>query len=245
MINYSKLITNPKIKGSVVEAYKTLRTNIQFLSVEKQLKVMLITSANASEGKSVTASNLAITMAQSDKRVLLIDCDLRKPSLHQAFGLLNEKGMTNVLVEGLDFHDICNTVGIPNLEVLTCGPKPPNPPELLGSLKMEAFIKMVTNEYDIVIIDAPPVLPITDAAVLSRLVDGIIFVIAYGQTSYESAVQAKESLEKVDAKIIGTIINNTPTRGSRAYNYYYYYYSDDDLSKRKSKRHSKRARLSY
>ena len=196
MINYSKLITNPKTKSPVAEAYKALRTNIQFLGLDKQLKVILITSANSSEGKSTTAC----TMAQADKRTLLMDCDLRKPSLHRPFGLLNEKGITNVLAEGLDFHTVCNTVEVQNLEILTSGPKPPNPPELLGSSKMRAFIKMAAEEYDIVIIDAPPVLPVTDAAVLSVLADGVIFVISYGETTNHSLVQANETLEKVNAK---------------------------------------------
>jgi capsular exopolysaccharide synthesis family protein len=235
------LITNPKTKSPVVEAYKVLRTNIQFLGMEKQLKVILITSTNASEGKSTTASNLAITMAQADKRTLLMDCDLRKPSIHRPFGLLNEKGITNVLAEGLDFHTVCNSVGVQNLDVLTSGPKPPNPPELLGSSKMQAFIKIVAEEYDVVIIDAPPVLPVTDAAVLSVLADGVILVISYGETSNHSLIQAKETLEKVDANIIGTIINNTPTKGYRAYSYYYYYNDDDNSSRRKSARHSKKA----
>jgi capsular exopolysaccharide synthesis family protein len=139
--------------------------------LEKRLKVILITSTNASEGKSTTASTLAITMAQADKRTLLMDCDLRKPSIHRPFGLLNEKGITNVLAEGLDFHTVYNSVGVQNLDVLTSGPKPPNPPELLGSSKMQALIKIVAEEYDVVIIDAPPVLPVTDAAVFVLVIN--------------------------------------------------------------------------
>lgn len=217
MLKSTKLISNLSMRAPIAEAYKTLRTNIQFSSLDKEIKVILVTSSTPAEGKSTTASNLAITMAQSEKKVLLIDCDLRKPSIHRAFSLLNSKGLTNVLVEGLDYQSICNTAGIPNLEVLTSGPKPPNPSELLGTAKMETFLEMVSHDYDLVILDAPPILPVTDAAVLSQFVDGVVFVIAYGVTPYEIVIRAKENLEKVNAKILGTVLNNTPIKGNRRY----------------------------
>lgn len=235
MLKSTKLISNMSMKAPIAEAYKTLRTNIQFSSLDKQTKVIMVTSTSPSEGKSTTASNLAITMAQSDKKVLLIDCDLRKPSIHRAFNLLNTKGLTNVLVEDLDYRDICNTVGVPNLEILTTGPKPPNPSELLGTVKMETFIGMVSQDYDMVIIDTPPVLPVTDAAVLCRVVDGVIFVVDYGQTTFDMAIIAKETLDKVNAKIIGTVINKVPTKGLGRYNYYYYYNDEDSTTKRRHK----------
>ncbi len=223
---------NQLSKAPAAEAYKTLRTNIQFSSLDKQLKVLMVTSASQSEGKSTTAANLAITIAQSDKRVLLIDSDLRRPHIHKALSLLNVKGLTNVLVQSIDYKDICNTVGVKNLEVLTSGPKPPNPSELIGTARMESLITTVASEYDTVIIDAPPVLPVTDAAVLSRLVDGVILVVEYGSTSYEMAQEAKDDLERVGANIIGAVLNRYPIEKKVRYNYEY----DQDLPKKQSTR---------
>ncbi|HPT79058.1 MAG TPA: CpsD/CapB family tyrosine-protein kinase [Candidatus Atribacteria bacterium] len=234
MANSSKLIANHSAKSVAAEAYKTLRTNIQYSSPDKSLKVILVTSFAQSEGKSTTAANLAITLAQSDKRVLLVDCDLRKPSLHRVFGIINAKGVTNVLVQNVDYHEISNMVEIENLEVLTSGPKPPNPSELLGSAKMESFISSVAAEYDMVILDAPPVLPVTDAVVLARLADGVIFVVNYGKTTHEMGVEAKARLEKVNAKILGVVINNTPIRRSGRYEYYYYY-EDSDIRRQQAR----------
>ena len=118
----------------------------------------MVTSSTQSEGKTSTSSNLAISMAQSDKKVLLIDCDLRRSNVHKVFHILNVKGLTNVLAENLDYHEILNSVGLPNLDILTSGPKPPNPSEILGSTRMEAFIKKVSEEYDVIISRCPPIL---------------------------------------------------------------------------------------
>ena len=232
MADVTILKSNQSLKASAAEAYKTLRTNIQFSSLDKQLKVLMVTSASQSEGKSTTAANLAITIAQSDKRVLLIDSDLRRPQIHKALSLLNVKGLTNVLVQSIDYKDICNTVGVKNLEVLTSGPKPPNPSELIGTARMESFLAEVARDYDTVIIDAPPVLPVTDAAVLSRLVDGVILVVEYGSTSYEMAQEAKDDLERVGANIIGAVLNRYPIEKKGRYNYEY----DQDLPKKQSTR---------
>jgi capsular exopolysaccharide synthesis family protein len=222
------------IKAPVEEAYKTLRTNIQFSSLDQERKILLITSASESEGKSTTAANLAIAMAQAGKSVLLVDCDLRKPSINRKFHLPNTKGLTNILAEGLDYREFSNSVGIPGLDILTSGPKPPNPSELLGSSRMETFINMVSQEFDHVILDAPPVLPVTDAAVMSRLADGVILVISYGETSGESAALAKENLKNVNARIIGAVINNTPAKGVGGY-YSYSYYGETDTKTKKRK----------
>ena len=165
----TRLIGSPSIKAPVTEAYKTLRTNIQYSNLDNNLKVILVTSSTQSEGKTSTSSNLAISMAQSDKKVLLIDCDLRRSNVHKLFHILNVKGLTNVLAENMDYHEILNSVGIPNLDILTSGPKPPNPSEILGSTRMEAFMERVSKEYDVIILDAPPILPVADAMVLSKL----------------------------------------------------------------------------
>ncbi|MGI6538346.1 MAG: CpsD/CapB family tyrosine-protein kinase [Caldicoprobacterales bacterium] len=237
MLDVHDLIISPNMKRPVVEAYKTLRTNLQFSGLNQELRVILTTSAKTAEGKSTTTSNLAISIAQNGQRVLLMDCDLRKPSLHRAFGIVNEKGITNILAENLDFRSIVQKPGIPNLEILTSGPVPPNPPELLGSHKMENLIADTLNEYQVVLIDAPPILPVTDAAVLSRYVNGVILVIDHGRTSIKDASMAKEALVKVGANIIGTVINNMPSNYPGYYSYYYnnYYsdYTEDNYPKRK------------
>jgi succinoglycan biosynthesis transport protein ExoP len=221
----TRLISSPSMKAPVAEAYKTLRTNIQYSNLDNNLKVILVTSSVQSEGKTSTSTNLAISMAQSDLRVLLIDCDLRRSHIHRVFHILNVKGLTNVLAENLDYHQILNSVGIPNLDILTSGPKPPNPSEILGSARMEAFMKKVSAEFDVIILDAPPILPVADAMVLSKLADGVILVMEYGATTHETAMRAKESMEKVGAKILGAVINDIPVDAGGAD--YYYYYSDD------------------
>ncbi|WZL79831.1 CpsD/CapB family tyrosine-protein kinase [Eubacteriales bacterium mix99] len=201
------------------------------------MKVLLVTSAAAAEGKSTTASNLAITMAQTGKKVLLVDCDLRKPSVNKAFNLPNGEGLTNVLADALDYHEVCKYISGSDLEILTCGPKPPDPSELLGSKRMEEFIQKASAECDMVILDAPPVLPVTDSVVLSQLVDGIVIVLSYGKTTNEMALQAKESLKKVGANILGAVINNIPEREhSHNGHGYYYGYAEDSRSKRRKPR---------
>jgi len=233
-LHSTKLITYEKSKSPIVEAYKTLRTNIQFSFPDGNLKTLLVTSSGPAEGKSTTCANLAITMAESDKKVLLIDADLRKSAQHRAFGVSNVKGLTNILVENMDYKDIVQRTSIKNLDILTGGPKPPNPSELLGSYKMKDFIELLKKDYDLIILDTPPVLPVTDAAVLAPLADGVVIVAAYGQATFEALNQAKASLEKVNAKILGVLLNRVPASSSGGY--YYYYYYDDEGNKRKSKR---------
>lgn len=230
-----RLITNGDAKSPVVEAYKTLRTNIQFSSVDKEMKVVLVTSPSPSEGKSTTISNLAITMAQADQKVLLIDCDLRKPVIHKVFNIDNVKGITNILVEGIDYKSVLHDVGIENLSILTTGPKPPNPSELLGSARMQEFIASVRKDFDMILIDTVPAVPVTDPAVLSRLVDGVIIVVDYGTSTYEMALKAKENLERVNANILGMVINRVPVTKSYGYYCYYYYYEDSDGKRRRVK----------
>lgn len=236
MQKISKLITNMDVKQPIVESYKTLRTNIQFSNIDKSIKTVLITSPGPSEGKSTTAANLAITMAQSDLSVLLIDCDMRKPSQHKLFRLMNVNGLTNILAEKVDYTDCINDVGIPNLSLITSGPKPPNPSELLGSVRMKSFIGQIKDVYDLVILDTPPVVPVTDAAVLSQYVDGAILVVSYGICTYEAAQKAEENLKNVKANILGVVLNKVPQKGQGGY--YYYYYYDEAGNRKKKKKHS-------
>ena len=237
MLRSTNLISYQKSKSPIVEAYKTLRTNIQFSFPDGKLKVLLITSSSPAEGKSTTAANLAITMAESGMRVLLLDSDLRKSAQHRAFGVPNTKGLTNVLVENADYKQLVQNPGIKGLDILTSGPKPPNPSELLGSEKMKDFVETLKEDYDLIILDTPPVLPVTDAAVLSPLADGVVLVAAHGRATYDALYQAKLSLEKVNAKILGVLLNRVPVSSHGGY--YYYYYYDDQGNKRKSERKPK------
>ena len=227
------LIINEDVKTPIGEAYRTIRTNIQFSMPKGQLRTMLITSSTPEEGKSTTTSNLAITMAESGNRVLLIDADLRKSVVHKMFQLPNLKGLTNVLAEDLDYREILRSTKVKGLDILTGGPKPPNPSELLGSDKMRTFLESLKKDYDIIILDTPPVLPVTDAAILASLVDGVVLVSSYGQTTFEGLARAKVQLENVDAKILGVILNKVPA-SKRGGHYYYYYYYDGYSSPGKS-----------
>ncbi len=227
------LIINEGVKTPIGEAYRTIRTNIQFSMPKGQLRTMLITSTGPEEGKSTTTANVAITMAESGNRVLLIDADLRKSVVHKMFELPNLKGLTNVLAEDLDYREILRSTKVKGLDILTGGPKPPNPSELLGSDKMRTFLESLKKDYDIIILDTPPVLPVTDAAILASLVDGVVLVSSYGQTTFEGLARAKVQLENVGAKILGVILNKVPA-SKRGGHYYYYYYYDGYSSPGKS-----------
>ena len=227
------LIINEGVKTPIGEAYRTIRTNIQFSMPKGQLRTMLITSTGPEEGKSTTTANVAITMAESGNRVLLIDADLRKSVVHKMFQLPNLKGLTNVLAEDLDYREILRSTKVKGLDILTGGPKPPNPSELLGSDKMRTFLESLKKDYDIIILDTPPVLPVTDAAILASLVDGVVLVSSYGQTTFEGLARAKVQLENVGAKILGVILNKVPA-SKRGGHYYYYYYYDGYSSPGKS-----------
>ncbi|MBU3144965.1 CpsD/CapB family tyrosine-protein kinase [Clostridium sp. CF012] len=212
-------LKNPKSRSA--EAFRTLRTNIQFSSLDTELKSILVTSAGSGEGKSTVMANLAITMAESGKRVILIDCDLRKPSIHKKMGVTNSMGLTNVLVQNIKKEECMVESNVENLFILTSGPIPPNPAELLGTKKMRDFIEDLKNEFDMVLIDAPPVLAVTDAQILSTISDGVIFVASYGEAQKNAMVDAKELIDKVGGKVIGIVFNKVPEAVSGYYGKYY------------------------
>lgn len=244
----AKLITIIDPKSPTSEAYRTLRTNIQFSSIDKEIKTIAITSSTPSEGKSTIASNLAYIMGQGDKKVLLIDCDMRKPSLHKVFKIGNYNGLTNVLMGDKPLEDIVyKNNSLTNLSILTSGPIPPNPAELLGSKRMRKFLKEVNHEYDIIILDTPPVGLVTDSAVLSTMVDGVILVAAVGHADIGIVKGAKQLLDKVDANIIGVILNKVPVKGRYYYNqnylqYYDYFNEEAEESEGKRKKRKRRAK---
>lgn len=224
-------ITHYDSWSPVSEAYRAIRTNLQFAGAGKQLKTLVFTSAVPSEGKSTTVANLAIVMGQDDKHILLIDCDMRKPVIHRRFGLLN-RGLSNCFAEDLPLKEVIQADVFPNLDVVTSGPVPPNPAELLGSKKMEALLQEAAEAYDYVFLDMPPVLAVTDAALMSSQVDGTVLILGSGDISPDEGKQAKSLLEKVHANILGVILNKVPQHHKSGY-YYYYYYDEDHHKKRR------------
>ena len=203
----------------VAEQFKTIRTNLQFSSVDGDLKSILLTSAGPSEGKSSTTANLAIVFAQQGKRVLLIDADMRKPTLHYTFRLDNRKGLSSVLVGEATLEEAVTPSDVSGLELLSCGPIPPNPSELLGSKSMENLHALATSQYDLVIFDTPPVLAVTDAQILANMCDGAIMVVRSNQTEFDEATKAKELLTVGKAKLLGAVLNDRIMKKGQ---YYYY-----------------------
>jgi non-specific protein-tyrosine kinase len=195
-------------RSPAAEAYRTLRTNIQFSSLDQQIRTLLITSAGPDEGKSTTVANLAVIMAQAEQRVILVDCDLRRPSLHTLFGLTNEHGLTSMILEQGEVPLPLQQTEVPGLSLLASGPMPPRPADLLGSKRMESLIERLTAEADMVLFDTPPVTAVTDAAVLATRLDGVLLVLQAGHTRRDRAREARRLLEKVKANMIGVVLNN-------------------------------------
>lgn len=220
-----KLITRHHPKSPVSEAFRSLRTSLHFVGANQQYRSLLVTSPGPTEGKSTVLSNLAVTLAQSGKRVLVVDADLRKPNQHKIFEIPNSAGLTNVLVGESEFSETVRDTGVDNLSLLTSGPIPPNPSELLESEGMRALLEQAKDQYDFVLVDSPPVLPITDAAVMASQVDGILLVVKSGQTRVDLAKEAKDTLANARGKIVGVILNQIRYDGDD-YRYYYYYGHD-------------------
>ena len=208
-------LTDPNSPQS--EAYRTLRTNLSFYSLDQRLQTLVMTSAAPSGETAVAAANLAITMAQSGRRTVLVECDLRRPSLHTFFDIKEEPGLTNTLI-GDDQLPIQETE-VENLWVLTSGPKPPNPADLLGSRKLDQVIETLLDQVDMILFTAPPVNAVTDATILGSKVDGVLLVIDSGQTRRDQAQRAKEILAKANVRIIGaTVVNAVENNTLDTYN---------------------------
>ena len=209
MAKQSNLITLADPRSPAAEAYRTLRTNLYFSSLDRALETLVVTSAAPGEGKSTTLANLAVTMAQGEKRTILVDADLRRPSLHAFFDANNNQGLTTMAVDEAALADppLLET-GVEDLWLLPSGPLPPNPAEILGSRRMEEIIDALKSRADLVLFDAPPVIAVTDASVLGTKVDGVLLVVSAGTTRREHALRAKEQLERVKVRLVGAVLNN-------------------------------------
>ena len=219
-------IVDKKPKSITAEAYRTLRTNIQYSSFDKEVRVIVVTSSEAGEGKSTTAGNLAISFSQAQKKTIMIDCDLRKPSLHKKFRISNMVGLSDLLKGKESLKEAVHQYN-DYLDILTSGKVPPNPSEMLGSHSMENLIERLKDEYDMIIIDSAPLQAVTDAQILSRKADGTIIVVRAEKTKRDSVIQAKELLEKVDANILGVVLNGVENIRKK----YYYYYGTEEKDK--------------
>lgn len=206
-------------KSVEAESYRILRTNIMYSSFDKKIKRILVTSSEPGEGKSTTSGNLALAFAQDEKKVILIDCDLRKPSLHKKFRISNNRGLSDVIIDR-DKLNKCIQKRTEYLDILTAGKIPPNPSEMLGSQAMSSLLDELSNVYDVIILDSPPVLAVTDAQILSTKVDGTVLVVRAEKTKKDTVLAAKGVLDKVNANILGTVLNG----GNKNKDNYYYYY---------------------
>ncbi|CUQ11547.1 Tyrosine-protein kinase YwqD [Turicibacter sanguinis] len=226
-------LSNPK--SPEAEAYRTLRTNLQFSTVDHELQTLLVTSSNASEGKTTTICNLAVSFAQIGKKVLIIDGDLRRPRLHTYLNVSNVKGLSNVLTHQATLEEAMKETVL-DIQVLTCGPIPPNPSELLNSNRLKQLLVELKSQFDIILIDTPPVGVVTDAAILSTLVDGTLIVVASHQTESDQAVRAMKLLNNVGARILGSVLTKVPADRKGYYGYQYYEYTQEHESKKRTRR---------
>src|SRR5438309_11357659 len=248
LLSHSLLITHFDPKSPVAEAYRTLRNNIQFARMERSGKVLVMSSPTLQEGKTTTIVNLALTMAQSGQKTLLIGANMRRPSIHRFFGIEREPGLSNILVGSAQWRDCIRTVadilmgrfemedimaapGLDNLHIIEAGPVPANPSELLSTPAMTAFLQAVREEYDIVLIDTPPVLPVTDSAIVASQTDGVILVYQAGKVGRLVLKRAKVHIENVGGKVWGVVLNDVKSEiAGYAYTHYYtHYYGEETV----------------
>lgn len=229
------LIAHNDLKNPATEAYRVIRTSIQFAQAGKELKTLAVTSCMPNEGKSITVANLAVVLTQAGKSVLLLDCDMRNPTVHKNFNLSNKVGLSSCISMGTALSDAVQKTSIEGLYALTGGVIPPNPSELLGSEQMKNVLQRAKEQYDYVLIDTPPVMPVTDALIVSRFVDGMILVIASAEVKVEMARDVKNQLVNAGANILGVVLNKVRSE-HHGYGYgYYYYYGNDGEKHKKSK----------
>lgn len=225
--NFSeRLVTHRSPRSPIAEAYRTLRTNIQFGSLDRSVKTIMFTSAGPGEGKSTTAANLAVTLAQAGHAVILVDADLRRPVQHRVFALDQQKGLTTVLLGRCSLEEALQATAVGSLKALPSGPPPPNPSETLGSHAMEELLTTLRGMADYIIFDAPPVVAVADASILAPKVDGVVLVLRSRVATRQMAQGAKAQLDKVKARFLGAVLNDIAIEGD--YKFYYYDYIEKD-----------------
>jgi non-specific protein-tyrosine kinase len=214
------LITLNDPRSPAAEAYRGLRTNLMFYSLDHPISTLVVTSPVPGEGKSTVLANLAVTLAQGGHDTIIVDCDLRKPSQHEVWNLKNDHGLTTMLLDAAEFEQpALQAVGIDHLQVLTTGPLPPNPADVIGSRRMDEAIAALKQRAEYVLFDAPPALAVTDAALLGHKLDGVLLVLRAGTSRRDHAARAKQELARVNVPIIGTVLVNVPR--DNAMNTYY------------------------
>jgi len=218
------LISHISPKSPISEAYRTLRTNIQFSDLDHTLKTIVFTSSMAGEGKTTTTSNVGVVSAKAGKRVLIIDADLRKPSIHKMFKKVNAKGLSDALISDESPIRFVIPTEEPNLDLMLSGPIPPNPSEILGSKRMRALMEKLKDAYDLILVDAPPVGIVTDAQILSTFMDGTMLVLRVGHGDRKQTAYAVELLRNVNANLLGVVMNRLPINEGGYYKYKYYAY---------------------
>lgn len=231
----ANLVAHAEPKSPAAEAYRTLRTSIQFAGLDHKCRSVVVTSASPGEGKSTTVANFGIVTAQTGARVCLIDSDLRRPSLHRMFGLGNSRGLTSALLEGLPFAEVAQPTAVAHLSVLTSGPPPPNPAELVGSNRMRDCIEAAAADFDLVLLDSPPVVSVADAIALAAFADGVVLVVQAGKVPHEVVRRAAGQIEAVKGRILGVVMNNVNLRRD-GYHYDYYRYYQSYYSPRDGRR---------
>lgn len=234
-----RLITRRDPKSPISEAYRTIRTNIEFSNLDKEIKTIVVTSSQQNEGKSTVIANLAVSFAgMEDKKVLVVEGDLRNPTVHRMFNVSNTHGITEILTGQRSFQECVYRTEVQGLDVITCGKIPPNPSEMLASKKMKAFIESLKDYYDYIFIDAPPIGIITDAGIVSTYTDGTMLVVGAKEVDIDMVKIAKSRLEKVNANILGLVLNKFE-ESNGSYGYYNYYYEESSSDKRSKKKKRK------
>ena len=229
-----QLITLKHPRSPIAEAYRSLRTNLRFSGIENPSGAIVITSAGPGEGKTTTAANLAVIIAQSGKRVILLDTDLRRPSIHKIFGFTNDVGLSSLFLgDATTLHMVMQPTSIDGLWVIPSGPLPPNPSEILDSKQMGEILAQLRGQSDMLILDSPPVLAVADASILGSRCSGAVMVIEAGRTRTGVARRALETLAQTNTKVLGVAFNKISQRQAAGYYYYYYYSHDGESGKRR------------
>lgn len=220
LIRKWNLIAERSPNSPISEGYRMLRTNIEYSTIDHKLQIIMVTSSGPGEGKSITCANMAVSFAQANKRVLVIDADLRKPAQHHIFAIANNKGLTSALLKRLDPQDVIQHTSTDRLSVIAAGAAPPHPSEVLSSEAMGALLKKLRETYDVIIIDTPSIMSVTDAQIVAAQSDGVVLVIDSGKVKKDVALKAKASLEHVQANLIGVVLNNINRKQSEFYSNY-------------------------